>query len=162
MDDDGEQRTPDEGLLPEEEFSVAPLASAERFFLAVAQGDHRRLWELLSDDARAYVVNVAMERGLDFDVASRIRSGNASDEEVDDYLGNLLEGIRRDLRGVDLQRLAFESTAEAHAPMQVRVTYLVEMEAAIGDLRPAIPAGSLIMAYEDDDWKVDRLIPKPG
>ena len=153
---------PEDGLLPEEEASRAVLDAAELLLLAIATGDHRALWDMLSEGARAYVLNIAVERGMDFDLGSRIRQGTASDAELDDYLTDLLEGIRRDLKGVDLSRLAFESKAEPHAPMQVRVTYFLQMEAAIGDIRPAIPAGSLIMIYEGGAWKVERLIPKPG
>lgn len=149
-------------LLPEEEASRAALEAAQAFFVAVAGGDHRGLWALFSQNARAFILNLAIERGMDFDLGSRLRQGTAANEEVEEHLADLLEGIRRDLAGVDLSRLMFESTAEPHAPMQVRVTYLLQIAAAIGDIQPAIPAGSLIMIYEDERWKVERLIPRPG
>jgi hypothetical protein len=148
--------------LPEEEASLPALAAAQDFFNAVARGDRSRLWELLSENARAFVLNIAMERGMDFDLGTRIRGGTATDEEMDEYLTTLLEGVRRDLRGMDLSRLVFESTAEPHAPLQVRVTYLLQMQEAIGGIVSAIPAGSLIMSYEADRWRVERLVPRPG
>lgn len=152
----------DDELTPEEESSQEVLAAAERFFEALANGDGRALWAVMSDDARAYVLNIAVERSMEFDLYSRLRDGTASEEEVDSYLADLLEGIRADLQGVKLDRLAFESAAEPESPMRMRVTYLMRMDATIGGVETAIPAGSLIMVHEDGEWKMDRLVPRPG
>lgn len=156
---DGE---PEDDLEPEEAASEGVLGAAELFFRTVAAGDARGLWEQFSEAARAYILNLGHERGMDFDLTSRLRSGTASDEEIDDFLGDLLLGIQRDLAGVDFARLAFESKAEPEAPMQVRVNYLVRLGPDAGDLLTAMPAGSIVFSLEDDDWKIERLIPRPG
>lgn len=136
--------------------------SAERFFTAMDENDLRGFWDLMSSDAKAYVLELALTRGMDFDLNSRLRQGAATDEELDTYLEELLEGIKRDLRGVDFQRLAYEVAVEPGAPDKLRVTYLTRMDATLGDVQPTLPAGSLRMIHEDGEWKIERLIPKPG
>lgn len=135
--------------------------TAREFFSAVAEDDGRRLWDLLSEDARAYVLNIAIESGMDFDQGSRLRQGTASDEEWDEYLEALVGGIRVDLRGVDLDRLTFELEREPEVPREVRVHYLVEVGAG-EDAGHRIPAGSLRMVRDGGRWRVLRLVPKPG
>ena len=152
---------PEDDLEPEEEASEAALAVAEEFFAAVAAGDARRVWSLFSDSAQAYVINIGHERGMDFDLASRIRAGSASEEEMDDFLGDLLAGIQRDLAGLDFSRLAFDSKAAPEAPMQVRVNYLVQIGPEVQSLQTAVPAGSLVLSLEEDGWKLERLVPRP-
>lgn len=134
---------------------------AASFFDAVSQGDGRRVWELFSEDARAYVLNIAIEGGLEFDRGSRLRQGTASEEEWDEYLTALVSGIQHDLRGVEFDRLSFELHREPELPQEVRVRYLVEVGAGDGSGH-RIPAGSLRMVREDDRWRILRLLPKPG
>ncbi len=141
---------------------IPAVEAAERFFAAVRARDHDGLWDLLSEGARAYVVNLAIERGMNFDAASRIRQGTAGEDERREYLVALLEGILHDLRGVDLQRLAYEPRVQPADHPRVHVEYLLPMEVAIGDVTPAIPAGSLVIVGEDGLWKVDHLVPRPG
>lgn len=139
-------------------------ATAERFLGAIKEGDHRAVWSLFSELAQAFVLNRAVDRGMDFDLMSSIREGSAPDEDFDRYLEELLEGLRRDLRGVDIPRLTFEAEPQPESTTgQIRVVYLLEMDMAIGDKRPSIPAGSVIVAPQDDgSWRVDSLIPRPG
>lgn len=146
--------------LGEEELEDLREVSRE-FFAAVSDGDGRRLWELLSEDARAYVLNIAIEGGMDFDRGSRLRQGTASEEEWDEYLTALVGGIQRDLRGVDLERLTFELRREPEVPSVIRVHYLVEVGSGDGSGH-RIPAGSLRMVREGGAWRVLRLVPKPG
>jgi hypothetical protein len=142
--------------------SDEPLKAAERLFQALAEGDSRGLWECFGEQARSYVLNVGLERGMDFDLNSRLRQGTATDEEFDEFMGDLLQGVRRDLRGVDLQRLAFESAVEPETTLRVRVTYVVTLgEPGVG-IVTAVPAGSLVMVLEHGDWKVERIVPRPG
>lgn len=147
---------------PDDEASAAAVAAAERFFAALAAWDHRALWEEFSEDARAYVINLALERGMDFDFAGRLREGTAGEEEFDEYARDLLAGIRADLGDVASSQLQFEAAAEPSAPDKLRITYLVAMSGALGDVPAAIPAGSLLMSHDGGRWRVDRLIPKPG
>lgn len=134
--------------------------TARDFFTAVAEDDGRRLWDLLSEDARAYVLNIAIESGMEFDKGSRLRQGTASQEEWDEYLDALVGGIRVDLQGVDLERLTFSLHREPEVPREVRVRYLVQVGGEEDGHR--IPAGSLRMIREDGRWQVLRLVPKPG
>lgn len=133
-----------------------------RFLAAIRDHEPRAVWELMSEDARSYVLNLAVERGMDFDLGSALRQGTASDEDLDTYLEELTEGLRRDLKGVNLDNLLFEAEPHPHSIGHIRVTYLVEVEMAIGDVRPTIPAGSLDMVQDDEQWRVQRLVPKPG
>jgi len=150
------------GLTPMEIASDEPLKAAERFFQALAGDDARGLWNCFGDQARAFVLNLGLERGMDFDLNSRLRQGATTDEEFDEFIGDFLQGVRRDLRGVDIQRLAFESQVEPETTMRVRVTYLVTLgEPGVG-IVTAVPAGSLVMVLEHSDWKVERIVPRPG
>lgn len=150
---------PGAGLEPEEAASEGALEVAEQFFAAIATRDARALWSLFSDTARAYILNVGHERGMDFDLTSRLRSGEASDDETDSFLSDVLAGLQRDLSGIDFSRLAFESKAEPEAPMQVRVNYLVQVGPQMQELQTAIPAGALVLSLEGDAWRVERLVP---
>jgi hypothetical protein len=142
--------------------SDEPLKAAERFFQALAAGDARGLWDCFGEQARAFVLNLGLKRGMDFDLNSRLRQGTASDQEFEEFIGDFLDGVRRDLRGVDIHRVAFESQVEPETSLRVRVTYLVTLgEPGVG-IATAVPAGSLLMVLEDGDWKVERIIPRPG
>ena len=146
---------------PEEIASEGVLAAAEAFFAALAARQGRAVWASFSDRAREYIINMGHERGMDFELAARLRAGSASEEEMEAFLEDLLAGLERDLRGVDFARLAFEAKAEPEAPMQVRVNYLVTIGPQIEGIQTAIPAGSLVLALEEDGWKVERLEPRP-
>jgi len=147
---------------PEEVASEGALAVAETCFAQVAAGDAEGLWSLFSEPAQAYILNVGHERGMDFDLTSRLRAGAASSDEHEAFLSDVLAGIRRDLAGIDFARLAFDSKAEPEAPMQVRVHYLIQMGPDIPELLTAIPAGSLVLSLQPDGWRVERLVPRPG
>lgn len=147
---------------PLEEASEGALQLAEAFLLTVASGDARKMWELFSETAQAYIIGLGHERGMDFDLTSRLKAGTASEEEWDTFLGDLIFGIQHDLSGLDFSRLAFESKAEPEAPMQVRVNYLVRLGPEMEGMQTAIPAGSILLSFQYDEWKVERLIPRPG
>ena len=153
---------PDQSLEPEEVASEGALATAEAFFAALAAGDARAMWDLFSDSARAYIISLGHERGMDFDFASRLRAGTASEAESQDFLSDVLLGIQKDLTGVDFSRLAFESKVEPEAPMQVRVNYLVQVGPQVDELQTAIPAGSILLTLQEEQWKVERLLPISG
>jgi hypothetical protein len=142
--------------------SDEPLKAAERFFQALAGDDARGLWDCFGEQARSYVLNLGLERGMDFDLNTRLRQGTATDEEFEEFIDDFLQGVRQDLRGVDIRRLAFESQVEPETTLRVRVTYLVTLgEPGVG-IVTAVPAGSLVMVLEQGDWKVERIVPRPG
>lgn len=159
---DDEPVDPEAGMEPEEVASEAALAVAERFLAAIHAGDSRKMWDLFSEQAQAFILNKGHERGMAFDLTSRLRTGEASNDEMNEFTSDVLAGIQSDLRGIDFTRLAFDSKAEPEAPLQVRVNYLVQVGPQIQDLATAIPAGSMVMRLQDDEWRVERLIPRPG
>jgi hypothetical protein len=145
----------------EEVASEGALAAADEFLQLVSLGDADGVWGMFSSSAQAYIVNLGIQRGMDFDLASRLRAGVATTEENQAFLEDLLLGIHRDLAGLDLGRVAFESTASPEAPMRVRVNLLVQIGPDVAELQTAVPAGAIILALEDDVWRVERLITKP-
>lgn len=159
---DGWPARADAASEPDAGTRAEAIDAAARFFAAIAAQDHDALWHEFSEDARAYVINLAVERGMDFDFGSRLREGTAGQEEFDDYARDLLAGIRADLGDLDFERLTYEVAVEPSAPDKLRVTYLVALGEALGQGPSAIPAGSLLMSYDGARWRVDRLIPKPG
>ena len=74
----------------------------------------------------------------------------------------MLLGIQKELTGVDFARLAFESKVEPEAPMQVRVNYLVQVGPQVDELQTAIPAGSILLTLQEEQWKVEWLLPISG
>ncbi|CAN5397020.1 hypothetical protein BH23ACT9_BH23ACT9_15590 [soil metagenome] len=142
------------------------VAVVKRFFFAVSIADGEALWEELGEQARAYVLNVAVQQGMDFELGSRLRLGTATQTEWDDYLANLVWGVQRDTDGIDLANLAYEG--EALDDGQVRVRYGVPLGlvlpggAAEGTRPPTIPAGSAITGQESGHWRVQRLVPRPS
>jgi hypothetical protein len=152
----------DSDLEPMEEASEGALQTAEQFLLTVAAGDARKMWDLFSETAQAYIIGLGHERGMEFDLASRLRTGSASEEEWNTFLTTLFRSIQHDLSGLDFSRLIFESKAEPEAPMQVRVNYLVRLGPEMEGMQTAIPAGSLLLSFQYDQWKVERVIPRPG
>ncbi len=147
-----------------------PVGALKRLFFGVATSDGEAVWEELSSTARAYVLNVAVQQGMDFELGSRLRRETASDAEFAAYLENLAWGLARDLDGIELSHLDYEADPEADG--RVRVRYLVPLDLAItprGGEGPAsrpraaaIPAGSAILVAEDGRWRVERLVPRPG
>ncbi len=152
---------PGSDLEPEEIASEGALTAAEVWLGAIAAGDAETVWDLFSDTAQAFIINLGLERGMDFDVASRLRAGVATTDEREDFLADLLSGLQRDLAGIDFSRLAFESKAELESPMQVRVNYLVQLGPEVAELQAAIPAGAIVLTLQDDLWRVERLVPGP-
>lgn len=134
------------------------MAAAEAFLGALFTGDARAAWHMFSASAQAYIINLGVQRGMDFDLASRLRGGVATTEETDAFLGDLLAGLQRDLVGIDPARIAFESKASPEAPMQVRVNLLVQLGPEMDQLQTAIPAGAVVLSLEDEAWRVERLI----
>lgn len=152
---------PDSWPEPEEVASLGALAAAEAFLQAVAVGDAEAVWAGFSTTAQAYIINLGVQRGMDFDLSSRLRAEVATADETEVFLGDLLQGLQRDLTGIDLDRVAFESKASPEAPMQVRVNLLVQLGPQMDNLQTAIPAGAIVLSLEDEIWRVERLVTGP-
>lgn len=147
----------------------AAISALKRLFFAITVDDGPAVWAAFSDQAKAYVLNLAIQQGMDFELASRLRSGFSSPEESEAYLGNLLLGLQHDLAGLDLSKLAY-SVEDDHGG-RYKVRYQIPLDLRLGPnpgggapsaLLPAIPAGSAVMVHQDHGWRLDRLIPRPG
>ena len=134
-----------------------PVEAARRFVEAIAWAEHTSVWALLSDAGRDVALSVALTNGLDRVVAARISDDVADPTERQAFLEQLLRGLRRDLRSVDLAQLQVEPSATMH----VDGTAIVEMSCpstipGTGDWA----AGRLTLsAGPDGTWRIDRLQP---
>lgn len=135
----------------------AAAGRAAAFIHAIVWAEHTTLWDLLSDDGRTTALSVAVRNGLDRVVAGRIRDDLADPVERDRFLQQLVAGLRRDLRSVELTALTLgecstghdgSATVELRTPSQLPGT-------------DAWPAGRLILSRDTDrGWVVDRLDPR--
>ena len=137
----------------------AAVETAEAFVNAIAWGEHHRVWELLGEEGRTTVLRVAATRGMDQGLATRLREGTASAEEQEEFLGDLLNGLRADLAGNDLDTVSYRVDPEGSGPGRARVKLLAALPeplAAAGDL----PVGTVELVDESGGWRVDRLVPQ--
>ncbi len=82
------------------------------FINAIVWGEHRRVWELLSPEAREHVLDAARRKGMDAVAVERARQGTWHRDEADVFLRSLVHGLRVDLSGVDLDQLVVMSTPD--------------------------------------------------
>lgn len=139
---------------------MIPLDAAgtgRRFLDAVIWGEHHAVWELMAGRARVEVLRVATRRGLDEALAARIRDGVASPTEQDRVLADLVNGLRADLAGGDLDALQVEAEAPTEKAGEARL--LVVVPAPSGLDLPGLPVASLELVQEDRGWRVARLVP---
>lgn len=131
---------------------------AEAFLDAIVWSRHTEIWELLSTGGRETVLRIAMTNGLDRVVAGRLRDGLADPVDRDRFLADLLEGLRRDLRSVELDRLDVADEIE----------WIDGDTVGVGLVGPStIPgtgpwsAGQVVLAIDGDrGWRVERLEPR--
>jgi hypothetical protein len=124
----------------------------------VVWGRHTEVWDLLSAGGRETVLGVAMTNGLDRVVAGRIRDGLADPADREVFLGRLLEGLRRDLRSVELDRLSLADGIERLGDGTVRFELV-----GPSDIPGTGPwsAGHLVLVFDGErGWRVDRLEPR--
>lgn len=138
--------------------AVTPGAvkAAEEFVTAIVWGDHRLVWELLSLDGRATVLGVASARGMDEGQAARLREGNASESETTEFLTDLVNGLRADLAGNDLDHLVYEPGPPSAEPGRAAVVMLVPLYPPLGG---TLPVGTVELVTEVGAWKVERMVP---
>ena len=133
------------------------LGTAREFVDAVVWGEHRKMWSLLGLEARTTVLKVASDRGMDEGLVARLRDGTASDAERDEFLGDLITGLRSDLAGNDLDALTYEEDPEPPEPGRARVVILVPVAMGLGG---NLPVGSVELAIEEAEWRIQRLVPQ--
>ncbi len=133
------------------------LDTAREFVDAVVWGEHRKMWTLLGLEARTTVLKVASDRGMDEGLVARLRDGTASEAERDEFLGDLITGLRSDLAGNDLDALTYEEDPEPPEPGRARVVILVPVAMGLGG---NLPVGSVELAIEEAEWRIQRLVPQ--
>ena len=127
------------------------------FVGAVVWGEHLRVWELLGQEGRQAVLRVAVNHGMDEALAARLRDGTATAGELEDFLTELVNGLRADLQGNDVEGLEYELDPEPPGPGRARVVLSTPVPAELG---PGLPVGSAELSEEDGQWRVDRLVPR--
>jgi hypothetical protein len=142
--------------------TAGALDTAREFVDSVVWGDHRKVWELMGIEARTTVLKVAADRGMDEALVARLRDGTASDAERDEFLMDLIAGLRSDLAGNDLDALEYEEDIEPPEPGRARVVILVPVAVGFGG---NLPVGSVELATESStsgeaEWRIQRLVPQ--
>lgn len=137
----------------------AAVQASSAFVRAVAWGEHLRVWELLGDEGRRIVLRLATKRGMDDSLSLRIRDGRATSSEMDTYLSDLVNGLRADLAGADLENLSYWADPATAGPSRAWVIMMSPMPAALGG---DVPAGTLDLSFSEHGWRVERIIPRPS
>lgn len=132
-----------------------PAVAAKRFVDAVAWNEHTDVWDMLSDEARLAVLEVATRRGMDALLSARLREGTAATEERDDFLADLLHGLRAELVGVDLEALRYETVGGGATIAESTLVRLV-IDVAV-ELGAPVPVAHLELIVERQRWAVVRL-----
>lgn len=139
--------------------SAGAAEAARRFLRAVVWGEHTHLWAVLSPKGRDAATSVAVANGMDRVAAGRIRDGLADPAEFDDFLRQLLVGLRRDMRSVDLENVTLARESGPGPEDGLVIIELATPSALPGT--EAWPAGRLVLSCgPEGDWGVDRLEPR--
>ena len=135
---------------------MGPDDTARAFVDAVIWGEHRRVWDLLGLEGRTTVLRIAGDRGMDEALVARLRDGTAADAERDEFLGDLVNGLRADLAGNDLDTLEYELDTSPQEPGRARVVVHSPLPVTLGG---TLPAASVELSSEGGEWRVERLLP---
>ena len=134
-----------------------PVEVARVFIDAVTWGDHNKVWDSFGLEARTAVLKAASNRGMDEGLSARLRDGTASDAERDEFLADLVNGLRSDLAGNDLDSLTYDLDPEPQEPGRARVVVNTPIPPPMGGY---LPAASVELTDEAGEWKVVRLLPQ--
>lgn len=146
------------GALPGLDQSAA-LSTARDFVSAVSWGEHRKVWDLLGAEGRKTVLRVAVNHGMDEALAARLRDGTAAKSESDEFLAQLVNGLRADLQGNDLDVLEY-SPDPVPEPGRARVVLVVPLPVGLAESGSGLPIGTLeLVESENGEWRVERLLP---
>lgn len=137
-----------------------PRQTAAAFVTAVAWGEHLRVWDLFTAEARSLVLRVAVTRGMDERLAARLRDGTATNAERDTFLGDLVNGLRADLKGTDLDSLQFEPDADTGQPDPNRTRIMLMVPVVNPLLGAPLPVASIELVRDRGQWRVEHLFPR--
>ena len=161
---EGDPASAEEGARPspDGEPRSSAVETARQFVDAVVWGDHLKVWELMGLEARTTVLKVASNRGMDEGLMARLRDGTASVAERDEFLTDLVNGLRADLSGNDLDAIEYEEDHDAPEPGRARVVISVPVAVGFGG---NLPVGSVELATESStngeaEWRVERMMPQ--
>ena len=129
---------------------------AANFIDAVVWGEHHKVWDLLGTEGRDEVLEVATKRGMDDALASRLRTGTGSPTETNEFLADLVNGLRSELAGNDLDNVSFELDAPTSDSSRAKVIMHVPLHPNLGG---TLPIGSLDLSNDGTVWRVERMIP---
>jgi hypothetical protein len=141
--------------------AATPEEAAKAFVDAVAWGEHHTVWDLLSADGRSLVLRVGAMRGMDEGLAARLGNGTAATAEREQFLTDLISGLRADLAGNDLDNIEVERVDQggaSPAPGRVKVLLVSPLPAVLA--LPGLPVAEVEMAEEAGQWRVDKLLPR--
>lgn len=147
-----------QGTRSESDRQESPETVARAFVDAIAWGEHRRVWELLGQDGRRAVLRVAVGRGMDEALSARLRDATATSGEVDAFLADLVNGLRADLAGNDLDTLGYQQDQVVPEEGPTWVVLTSPLPAVLGG---EVPVGTMELVEEQDGWRVARLSPRP-
>lgn len=139
--------------------SDQPVEVARAFVGAITWGEHRRIWDLLGQEGRRTVLRVAVKRGMDDGLAARLEAGGATTKESDTFLGELVNGLRADLAGSDLDSLGYNDDVLGAEDGRAWILLTAPMPQALGG---AVPVGTVELSLEEGRWRVERLRPRPA
>lgn len=134
--------------------------AARTFVQAIAWGEHHTVWDMLTVEAQRVVMGIATSRGMPEPLAARLRDGTASQAELDQFRGDLINGFRADLLGNDVDAFEYEVDDVGMEPGVARVVLIVPVpDPRLGS---GLPAASIELHREGDDnaWHVERLVPR--
>lgn len=137
---------------------ASPADAAQAFIQAVAWGEHHQVWEMLSSEAQRVVMGIATSRGMPEPLAARLRDGTATEAELDQFRGDLVNGFRADLLGTDVDALDYEVDETVIEPGTARVVLMVPVPDPV--LGSGLPTASIEMSQEGEDaaWRIERLV----
>ena len=139
-----------------------PAEAAQIFIQAVAWGEHHVVWDMLSSEAKRVVLSIATNRGMPDPLAARLRDGTATQAELDQFRGDLVNGFRADLLGTDIDRLEYEVDQAPLEPGTARVLLTVPVPDPL--LGRGLPAATVELRQDGEDgaWRVERLVRRLG
>ncbi len=141
--------------------SPAP-AVVEQLFAALRAGDAAAVWELFASEARSFIVNRGVRKGMAAEFGAAVLSGTADPRELAHFLDDLLAGLHRDLERVNLERVVVADQTEPLEGGAVKVQYLERFVVPVGPPLDPLPVGSVELIVEDGTWKVRKIVPRPG
>ena len=138
---------------------ASAVDAARTFVNAVAWGEHHTVWDLLADEARHTILRIALTRGMDEAQVTRLFEGTAAVSEREEFLTDLVNGLRADLLGIDVDTLEYEVDPEPAEAGHMRVVLTSPFPATLTVVPGGLRAGTVELVQERDAWRVDRLVP---